>query len=59
MEREIGRWMRLQFIHLLGESQWPPFRAFKSASIDVYLRLFFLSQLPFSGLRNVTLGVIE
>jgi hypothetical protein len=47
MEREIGRWMRLQFIHLLGESQWPPFRSFESASICVYLRLFSLSTAGF------------
>ena len=28
-------WMRLQFIHLLGESRLPQFRAFESASISV------------------------
>jgi hypothetical protein len=43
MEREISRLVRLQFIHLQGESQLPPFRAFESASICVHLRLFSLS----------------
>ena len=40
--------MRFQFIHLPGEFQWPPFRAFESASNCVDLRLF---QLTTVGLR--------
>lgn len=43
MEPQINRWMRIQFIHLLGEFHWPRFRAFESAFICFHLRLFSLS----------------